>query len=359
MGQKGILVKKAKTLRGDAVRWLDKNLQGKTFSQRYLDARKLFNVAGNARSKLEYALPKDIKLRGKLAKEREKLYTQYNDAISELTTDVEDALKQMKKLRGEFLASESAGQRVEYDEQMKKLKTRLDDLREYAKWVPADLKRREYRRADATINAALSPETVPKRRVPVTKVRKELREVASEMKDLKSKRAAAKSAAKKLTFARQINKLRAKRGRLQAKLEIPVETAVASKEEEMDFTKFASKAERKRFFAEQEKVIGATAVAKIMPNKKDREMVFTEADTEKFDRKQRNVAGKKEMLAALKEARVLTKEMAAKKKAGKSMAGVRRKRFEAFARYMELGGNPERVPKNILKAMIEEGRRMG
>ncbi len=363
MGQRGTMVKKAESLRGDAVRWLDKNLHGKTFSQRYGDARELLHKASAARSRLEYGLPKDMKLRGQIAKEREKLYTQYKDAVAELTSDVEDAITQMKKLRGAFLASESAGQREEYDAQIKTLKKRLDDFREYAKWVPADLKRREYREADAAIAEALSPKTVPRKSVPSPEVKKELQEVTSEIKELKAERDSAKSAAKKATLARQINKLRAKRDLLKAKLEeIPAETAIASKEAEMDFTKFASKAERNRFFAEQERTIEKEmALAKKvgMPLKKEHEMIFTEAEVEKFDRKQQSLAEQKEMLAALKEARAFTKEMNVRKKAGKSLAGVRRKRFEAFARYMKLGGNPEMVPVNILKAMIAEGKKMG
>ncbi len=343
MGQKGVIVKKAESLRGNAIRWLDKNLNGKTFSQRYRDAGTLFNKAAAARNKLEYALPKpSMKMRGQIAREREKLYAEYKNAVAEITSDVEDALKQMKKLRGAFLASENSEQRAQYDAQIKKLKNRLDDLRGYAKWVPADLKRREYRKADAAIAAVLSPKSIPSKRVPTSRekkeARKELKEVASGMKDLKTKRAVAKSPAKKATLAREINKLRAKRTRLQAKLEVPAETSVA----------VAPKKKKK------------TAVAKkIMPKKKEREMVFTEADVEKFNTKQQNMAERREMLAALKEARALTKEMAARKKAGKSIAGVRRKRFNAFARYMKLGGNPERVPVNILKAMIDEGKKMG
>ena len=339
MVRTGTMVKKAKSLRGNAIRWLDKNLHGKTFSKRYDDAKRLLNRAATIRSKLEYDFPKPgMKMRG----QREKLYAEYQEVVAELTSDVDDAIKQMTKLRGIFLASDNSIQRAEYDSQIKKLKTRLDDFREYAKWVPADLKRREYRKADAAIAAALSPATVPKKRVPSTKetkeARKELRGVASEMKEIKSKRAAAKSPAKKATLARELNKLRSKRTRLQAKLEVPAETAVA----------VAPKKKKE------------TAVAKkIMPKKKEREMAFTEAEVEKFNRKQKSVANDKKMIAALKEARVLTKEMAARRKSGKSLAGIRRKRFEAFARYMGLGGNPERVPEDILKAMIKEGKRMG
>jgi hypothetical protein len=345
MGQRGTMVKKAESLRGDAVRWLDKNLNGKTFSQRYEDAGKLLQAAGNARSKLEYSFPKDMKLSGQIAKERAKLYTHYKDAIAELTADVEDALQQMKKLRGAFLTSESAGQRAEYDSQIKKLKIRLDDLREYAKWVPADLRRREYREADAAIAAALSPASVPRKSALSARERKEIRtkrdEVAAEMKELKSKRAAAKSPAKKATLARAIYKLRTTRDKLKSRLEAPIaETAVA--------------------VAPKKKEPAKKAIAKVgMPKKKDHEMVFTEAEVEKFDRKQQSMAEQEEMFAAIKKARALTKEMAARRKAGKSLAGVRRKRFEAFARYVELGGNPERVPVDILKAMIKEGKRMG
>gem|GEM_PF-4903552 len=345
MGQKGTMVKKAESLRGDAVRWLDKNLNGKTFSQRYQDARSLLHKASAARSKLEYSFPKDMKISGQIARERAKLYTNYKDAIAELAADVEDALKQMKKLRGDFLASESAGQRAQYDLQIKKLKTRLDDLREYAKWVPADLRRREYRQADAAIAEALSPKTVPRKNALSAKERKEIRlkrdEVVAEMNELKSKRAAAKSPAKKATLARAINKLRTKRDRLKAKLKAPAETAVA--------------------VATKKETTPKKALAKKvgMPRKKEYEMVFTEAEVEKFRKKQKSMAEDKKMFAALKEARAFTKEMTARKKAGKSIAGVRRKRFEAFARYVKLGGNPERVPVNVLKAMIEEGKKMG
>ena len=364
MGQKGTMVKKAESLRGDAIRWLDKNLHGKTFSQRYGDARELLHKASAARSRLEYGFPKDMKLRGQIAKEREKLYTQYKDAVAELTSDVEDAITQMKKLRGAFLASESAGQRAEYDAQIKTLKKRLDDFREYAKWVPADLKRREYREADAAIAEALSPKSVPRKSVPSPEVKKEFREVTLEIKEFKAERDSAKSAAKKATLARQINKLRAKRDRLKSELEAPAALVAAApkKEEEdhMDFTKFASNAERKKFEAAIDKAIeGQMVLAKKgsgMPGKKERKAASS-AGTEIFERKQMRKEEKKEMLAALKEAREIDADIKARQKAKppKSIAGLRKKWFNKWVEAIQLGADLGKAPTKVVKAMHDRG----
>jgi len=369
MGQKGTMVKKPQTLRGDAVRWLDEQLHGKTFTQRYEDAARLLAHAGELRDRLEYALPKDMKVRG----QRAKIYEEYKSIVAQLTADVEDAIQQMTKLRGKFLASENAGQREQYDNQLKLLKSRLDDFRRYAKWVPADLRRHEYRKADAAIAEALSPKAVPTKSAPSPETRKELREVNKEMKELKAEREEAKGKEKKATLARRINKLRSKRERLRAELEAPAVAAGPKKKEEvMDFTKFASKAERDKFFAEQhraefresmDRVIDKT-IAKLekeaekkglMPEKKEAEMVFTEAENERYEREHSPEAEKKRMLAAMRDARKLNKEIAAKKKAGKSIAGLRRKWFEKWVEAVQLGADLEKVPRKVLEEMAKKG----
>jgi chromosome segregation ATPase len=125
-----------KGLREGAIVWLDDNLKGKSFSQRYEDAGKLLIIANSARSTLERRLPV-------ISPERpdvKKTYSQYRSAVSHLVSDLEDGISQMEKLRGSFSKSEQRGQLSAYDAQLSAMKNRLAELKADAKWCPQELR---------------------------------------------------------------------------------------------------------------------------------------------------------------------------------------------------------------------------
>lgn len=159
---------KKKGLRGGAIIWLDQNLKGKTYTQRFNDAGNLLNLAATARGALEANLPKISSKR----KDVKFTYNQYRTAVLEIAADISDAVNQMKRLRPKFAKSPHKAQLKEYDAQMAKLEERLADMKHYAKWLPHELKRHEFKRVDDVLNtevASLSPRTRPvktKRAVP-------------------------------------------------------------------------------------------------------------------------------------------------------------------------------------------------
>lgn len=125
-----------KGLREGAVVWLDQKLEGKSFSQRYDDARGLLKIASQSRSVLERRL-------GSVSPERadvKKTYSQYISAVNELIRDLEGAIKQMEKLRGEFAKSPHNSQLAAYDAQLETMKRRLAELKQDAKWCPPELR---------------------------------------------------------------------------------------------------------------------------------------------------------------------------------------------------------------------------
>jgi chromosome segregation ATPase len=123
-------------LRGDAIRWLNTNFEGKSFDQRYDDARGLLQIASNTRSVLERKLPS-------ISPERpdvKRTYSQYKSAISQLISDLENSIAQMEKLKPAFSKSENRGQLSAYEAQLSTMKERLVELKQDAKWCPQELR---------------------------------------------------------------------------------------------------------------------------------------------------------------------------------------------------------------------------
>ncbi len=125
-----------KGLREGAIVWLDKNLEGKTYSQRYADTSDLIRIASEARSTLERMLPKISPGRSDV----KATYNQHYSALSQLISSLEDSISQMERLRPAFSKSEHRGQLSSYDEQIRKMKETLAGWKEELKWRPYELR---------------------------------------------------------------------------------------------------------------------------------------------------------------------------------------------------------------------------
>lgn len=232
----------------------------------------------------------------KISSKREdvkKNYNIYRSAVEKAIMHMEDSISQMEMLKASFFAAHP-GKKTEYEERLSVLKKRLADLEREVKWLPRQLQGHRFKRIDHVINEEIALLS-PRGAVP--------------KKSPKAERDEMREVDKAIHIAKK-DMGRQKIGERPKKHEIePTEGVMVITEKEAEELQQAAEREEKT---------------------------------------QRQVA--------FKRAREYGKEMARLKKEGKPTGAIARKRFEAYAEYIALGGDLGKVPMNVAKALYEEGR---
>ncbi len=124
----------------DAVRWLDSHFVKNEYRPGYSDGQRIagrfLELASQARGELETNLQKISEKRADVKYN----FVLYRTALERIIMIVEDARSQMIELRPEFAKAHSTAQLAAYDNRIKFMESRLEELRRDAKWAPRELK---------------------------------------------------------------------------------------------------------------------------------------------------------------------------------------------------------------------------
>jgi TolA-binding protein len=213
----------------------------------------------------------------------------------------------MEKLRSRFAKTEHASQLKDYDAQIGKLKSAISeyehDLEYMENILPTEVKRQEFKRIDDVLNTEIAALDVHARPVRI-----------------------------------------AKAGRTAGAAAIPKKTT----KYDMVFTLKD---------IEENKEKGKKSLSPGKPTEVG--MVFTQEELDELEKKTGQAtrqAGKQERRDALRKARRFGKEMARLRKEGKPTGAAARRRYDAFSEYVALDGDLEKVPTNVVKQLLKEGK---